>query len=165
MGLLIRSDVFFQNPKKTTIRFFALFHTFSWIMIYTAWYRASHDLAPRVSVRLRTTPNVSAPPPAQCQVVTTDGKVPYCNPNKSFIILVKGKTQPSAQKIKNSDRNTVKTPQLNIMLCCNCSVRVINRAILVLELILVLVFILFWVNNFYFYIVLVQPKSIVLVFI
>ena len=40
-----------------------------------------------------------------------------------------------------------------------------SRAILVLELILVLVFILFWVNNFYFYIVLVQPKSIVLVII
>ena len=39
------------------------------------------------------------------------------------------------------------------------------RAIFVLELILVFVFILFWVNNFYFYIVLVQPKSIFLVFI
>ena len=40
-----------------------------------------------------------------------------------------------------------------------------GRAIFVLELILVSVFILFWVNNFYFYIVLVQPKSIFLVFI
>ena len=54
--------------------------------------------------------------------------------------------------------------QWNDLQHCVQSIIQLARAILVLKLILVLVFILFWGNNFYFYTVLVQPKSIVLVF-